>query len=91
MGKIPLANDVTIEYDEETVKSEADYRFVETVPELGEFARDGVRFSLTHRADPRDSNGFLYTFVTKDKHVKFKLEEETFKILIEDKAIVKEV
>lgn len=89
MPDISLANDVKIEYDEDTVKSESDYQFFETVPELGDFAVKGATFSLKTRNDPKNSAGYVYTFVTQETNIRFKLEQDTFDILIEDGAIIK--
>lgn len=89
MPDIALANDVKIEYDKDSVKSESDYQFVETVPELGDFAVKGVMFSLKTRSDPENSAGYVYTFVTQESNIRFKLEQDTFDILIEDEVIVK--
>lgn len=87
MPKIGLANDVTIEYTRE-VDDEANYKFTKDLPDLGDFAKEGVLFSLQTRRESERKDDFLYTFQTEDG-VKFQLYEDTFSRYIETKTIVK--
>lgn len=81
MPKIGLANDVTLEY-ERGFDDEANYKFTTDIPDLGEFAQEGVLFSVQTRKEPEDEDEFLYTFKTKGG-VTFQLFEETLGLYIE--------
>lgn len=87
MPEIGLANDVTLEY-EKGVDDEANYRFTTDLPNLGEFAKEGILFSLQTRREPEGEDEFLYKFKSEEG-VLFTMFEDTFYHHMDEENIVK--
>lgn len=88
MPKIGLANNVEIEYDK-GISKEADYKFTQSIPRVGEFAKEGVRFKLEQRKEPPNETEHLYIFTIAEDDITFELFESAFHNHMDEGRIVK--